>query len=234
MLQVEGIDVFYGRLQILHEVSLTVDKGETVVIIGPNGAGKTTLIRSISGLLKPMRGRILFESEDITKVPPYRIVERGIAVVPEGGSLFPYLSVKQNLILGSNPKRARRSYRENLEKVFDLFPRLKEREDQLASTLSGGERQMLAIGRALMSNPKFIILDEPSAGLAPLMVNLIMDIVKSLNDSGYSILMVEQNAKKSLKVATRAYLLENGRIVFHDYAEDFMKRDIVQKSYLGI
>ncbi|RLB06144.1 MAG: branched-chain amino acid ABC transporter ATP-binding protein [Deltaproteobacteria bacterium] len=234
MLRVEKINVSYGEFQVLHEVSIEVKSGETAIVVGPNGAGKTTLLRVISGLLKPTSGAIYFDGHRIDDKEPHEIVELGIALVPEGGRLFPYLTVYDNLKIGSFAKRARGGFRRTLEEIFELFPILKERRNQLAGSLSGGERQMLAIARSLMSQPKLIMLDEPSLGLAPRVVSRVFEFIGKIRSQGYSILMVEQNARKALELADHAYLLESGKLEFHGGREDFLRNPYIKKAYLGI
>jgi branched-chain amino acid transport system ATP-binding protein len=234
LLQIEGVSAFYGKLQALDQISLTIRERETTIMVGPNGAGKTTLLRTISGFLHPASGRILFNGEKIDGLDPYRIVEIGISQVPEGGRLFPYLSVKDNLKIGSFRKQARSKFKKSLEEVYELFPILKERADQLAGTMSGGERQMLAIARSLMAKPILVLLDEPSTGLGPLVVIHVINLVNDIKKRGYSILMVEQNARKALEVADRAFLLESGRIQKEGDREAFLGDDYIKRAYLGI
>jgi len=234
MLRVEKINASYGEFQALHEVSLEVKSRETAIVVGPNGAGKTTLLRVISGLLKPTSGVIYFDGHRIDDKEPHEIVELGIALVPEGGRLFPHLTVYDNLKIGSFTKRARGRFKKALEEIFELFPILKERRNQLAGSLSGGERQMLAIARSLMSQPKLVMLDELSLGLAPKIVSRVFEFIKEIKSQGYSILMVEQNAKKALELADHAYLLESGRLEFQGGKEDFLKNPYIKKAYLGI
>jgi branched-chain amino acid transport system ATP-binding protein len=234
LLLIEGVSAFYGKLQALDQISLTIQERETTIMVGPNGAGKTTLLRTISGFLHPASGKILFNGKKIDGFDPYRIVEIGISHVPEGGRLFPYLTVQNNLKIGAFPKRARSKFRESLEEIYEFFPILKERRSQLADTLSGGERQMLAIARSLMARPILVLLDEPSTGLAPLVVTHVLDLVKDIKKKGYSILMVEQNARKALELADRAYLLESGRVQKEGDREEFLRDDHIKKAYLGI
>jgi branched-chain amino acid transport system ATP-binding protein len=234
LLQIEGVSAFYGKLQALDQISLTIQERETAIMVGPNGAGKTTLLRTISGFLHPASGKILFNGKKIDGFDPYRIVEIGISHVPEGGRLFPYLTVQNNLKIGAFPKRARSKFRESLEEIYEFFPILKERRSQLADTLSGGERQMLAIARSLMARPILVLLDEPSTGLAPLVVTHVLDLVNDIKKKGYSILMVEQNARKALELADRAYLLESGRVQKEGDREEFLRDDHIKKAYLGI
>lgn len=234
LLQIEGVSAFYGKLQALDQISLTIQERETTIMVGPNGAGKTTLLRTISGFLHPASGKILFNGEKIDDIDPYRIVEIGISHVPEGGRLFPYLTVQDNLKIGAFPKRARSKFRESLEEIYEFFPILKERRNQLADTLSGGERQMLAIARSLMARPILVLLDEPSTGLAPLVVTHVLDLVNDIKKKGYSILMVEQNARKALELADRAYLLESGRVRKEGNREEFLSDHHIKKVYIGL
>lgn len=234
MLDVSDIDVFYGDLQALWGVSLKVEKGEIVALVGSNGAGKTTTLRTISGLLCPRSGSVHFLDKRIDGIPPHKIVEEGVVQVPEGRRLFPQMTVKENLELGAYTKEAWEKRFDTIEWVYTLFPRLKEREKQLAGTMSGGERQMLAVGRALMSKPKLLMLDEPSLGLAPILVVQVFDAVKKIHEEGVSILLVEQNVQKALSIADRGYVLENGRIVLEDIGEELLNNPHVKKAYLGI
>ena len=234
MLNVRSINVFYGDLQALWDVSLEVREGERVVLLGPNGAGKTTLLKAISGILKPKTGCIEFMGESIDKLPPYKIVEKGISHVPEGRRLFPQMTVFENLLLGAYTREAEKHLEENLERVYELFPILKERKNQLAETLSGGEQQMLAIGRALMSNPKMLLLDEPSSGLSPIALEKVFEALLQINKEGVTILLVEQNVHQALGIAQRVYLLENGRIVASGTREEIMSDEKIRKSYLGL
>ena len=234
LLELKGVDAFYARIQALHGISLTVDRGEIVALIGSNGAGKTTTLRTISGLMHPAAGTITFDGRDISDTPPHRIVELGICQSPEGRRLFQRLTVQDNLEMGAYSRRDRAGIRDSLEKVFTLFPRVKERRHQLAGTLSGGEQQMVAISRALMSNPRVLMLDEPSLGLAPLIVDTIFEIINEINSSGVPILLVEQNAVKALDVAHRAYVLETGTIVKSGPGKELAQSEDVQKAYLGI
>jgi branched-chain amino acid transport system ATP-binding protein len=233
MLSIENIDVFYRELQALWDISLYVSEGEIVALIGPNGAGKTTTLNSISGLLKPASGDIHFLNQPIGKQPPHKIVDLGISQVPETGKLFTGMSVFENLELGAYIPSARKDKKQSLERVYEIFPLLAERQGQQAGTLSGGERQMLAIGRALMSNPKLLMLDEPSFGLAPILVEHMFEMIEKINKQGVSILLVEQNIQAALDLAHRAYLLENGRIVGMGTAKDLLSFESVRSSYLG-
>lgn len=234
LLEVDGIDVFYGDTQILWGVSLKVEKGEIVCLLGANGAGKTTTLKTISGLLKPRRGRILWKGNDITNLPPYIRVELGIAHIPEGRRLFPDLTVLENLKAAAYIKRAREKFNDTLEIIFNLFPILKERKNQLAGTLSGGEQQMLAIARGLILRPEILMLDEPSLGLAPKLVIGVLDLVKRLRDEGYTILLVEQNVLQSLKIGDRAYILETGKVVKAGPAKALLEDPEIKKAYLGL
>lgn len=234
VLEIEGISVFYGGLQVLKEVSLWVGEREIVALIGANGAGKTTLLNTISGFLRPTAGKILFEGQDITLLDPYEIVEAGIAHVPEGRRVFPEMTVLDNLVLGSYPRRARKRLEENLKFVFSLFPRLEERKRQVAKTLSGGEQQMLAIGRGLMSDPKILLLDEISLGLAPLVINALYEALRKIRDRGIAILFVEQNVKKSLDEADRAYILDVGKVVLHGPCVQLKEHPMMKEAYFGL
>lgn len=233
MLNIENIDVSYKELQAIWNVSLTVQKGEIVALVGPNGAGKTTIIRTISGLLKPKNGAITFLDQTISKQSPEKIVELGLCQVPESGKIFTGLTVFENLELGAYIKKARKDKEKNIEWVFEIFPRLAERKKQRAGTLSGGERQMLAIGRALMSKPQLLMLDEPSFGLAPILVQKMFETIESINKLGVTILLVEQNVQASLELAHRAYLLENGQIVGQGSGKDLLSFESIQDAYLG-
>jgi branched-chain amino acid transport system ATP-binding protein len=234
VLTVENVDVYYGAIHALKGVSLTVNQGETVTMIGANGAGKSTTIRTISGLVRPRAGRIHFEGEEITRQSPHRLVERGLGQSPEGRRVFANLSVLENLQLGGYIHRNRPAQlREDLDRVFDLFPRLKERIQQSAGTLSGGEQQMLAIGRALMARPRLLMLDEPSLGLAPFLVQQIFQIIRDINQQGTTILLVEQNAFQALRLATRGYVLETGRVVLEDFTANLLQNEQVKEAYLG-
>ena len=234
LLELKGIDAFYGRVQALRGVSLTVDQGEVVALIGSNGAGKTTTLRTISGLMHSPSGSITFGGTDITRTPAHKVVELGICQSPEGRRLFPRMQVIDNLRMGAFTRKDPAGVQADMARVFELFPRLKERTTQLAGTLSGGEQQMLAIGRALMSRPKLLMLDEPSLGLAPILVETIFQIVREINSQGTPILLVEQNAHKALEVATRAYVLETGSIVQAGTGRELLDSPDVQRAYLGI
>ena len=233
MLKVNEIDVFYGAIQALFSVSLEVKKGEIVTLIGANGAGKSTLLKTISGLIRPRTGSIYFEDIDITKKSSMEIVKLGISHVPEGRRVFPEMTVLENLELGAYLRKDKQGIKEDLKKVFERFPRLYERKNQLAGALSGGEQQMLAIGRALMSRPKLLLLDEPSMGLAPILVTEIFKIIKEINSQGTTILLIEQNAHMALSIADRAYVIETGRIVLSGEAKDIAANPEVKKAYLG-
>jgi branched-chain amino acid transport system ATP-binding protein len=233
LLRVENIDVYYGDLQALRGVSLEVPEGEIVTIIGSNGAGKSTTLRSISGILKTKKGAIFWNDQSIHNRSTSDIVELGIIQIPEGRQLFPTMTVLENLELGALNPKAHKFKADNLKKIFSLFPRLEERKSQTAGTLSGGEQQMLAIGRGLMSNPKILMLDEPSLGLSPLLVNSIFAILRQINEDGMTILLVEQNVHHSLNLARRAYVLENGEIVREGPSQELLQDDQVCRAYLG-
>ncbi|MHB8631410.1 MAG: ABC transporter ATP-binding protein [Candidatus Limnocylindria bacterium] len=234
LLEVAGIDALYGRVRALRGVTIDVDQGEVVALIGSNGAGKTTTLRTISGLMHPPSGSITFSGKDITRMPAHDIVGLGICQSPEGRRLFPRMQVIDNLRMGAFLRRDAPGIQKDMDRVFELFPRLKERTTQLAGTLSGGEQQMLAIGRALMSKPKLLMLDEPSLGLAPILVDTIFQIVREINAEGIPILLVEQNAHKALEVAHRAYVLETGSIVKAGSGKELLDSPDVQRAYLGI
>lgn len=234
MLQVEHVNVAYNTLQVLWDVSLEVREGEIVALIGSNGAGKTTLLRTISGLMKPLFGTIRFLGEDITNLPPHDICRRGVIQVPEGRALFPRMRVIENLELGAYLPEARAQRHETIERVYRLFPRLKERWRQDAGTLSGGEQQMVAIGRALMARPKLLMLDEPSLGLAPVLVETMMDVLTQLNAEGMTILLVSQEVHQALAIAHRAYVLENGHIVRSGTSHELRDDDAIRSAYLGL
>jgi branched-chain amino acid transport system ATP-binding protein len=234
LLTVDKISVYYGEFQALSSVSLQVETGQTTIVLGPNGAGKTTLLKAICGLERIRSGQILFDGRPIHRDEPHKIAEAGIAMVPEGGRLFPGLSVLENLKIGSYLPRTRKHFQESLEEIYFLFPILKERAKQMAGSMSGGERQMLAVARSLMSKPRILILDEPSAGLAPKVILSIFAFVERIKKQGYSILMVEQNATKALQLANHAYLFESGKLVFEGKKEDFDKNEYIKKAYLGL
>jgi branched-chain amino acid transport system ATP-binding protein len=233
MLEVQGVDAGYKDLQALWDVSLRVREGELVALVGPNGAGKTTTLKVISGLIKPSAGNVLLDGRSLTKEPPHKIVDLGISQVLEGGRVFTELTVLENLDLGSFGAKARKAKDENLERVFDLFPRLKERQRQRAGTLSGGERQMLAIGRALMSAPRLLMLDEPSFGLAPILVEQIFDMITEINRQGATILLVEQNVRAALELTQRAYVIEHGRVVGEGSGDSLLSFESIRTAYLG-
>jgi branched-chain amino acid transport system ATP-binding protein len=233
ILEVGDVHTYYGSIHALKGVSLTVNDGEIVTLLGANGAGKTTTLRSINGLNRPRQGSIRFDGRDITTVPAHEIVRRGIAQSPEGRRLFPRMSVTENLEMGAFQRKDRAGIREDMNRVFELFPRLHERRNQKAGTMSGGEQQMCAIGRALMARPKLLLLDEPSLGLAPIFVERIFEIVKTINEQGTSILLVEQNALMALDAANRGYVMETGRIVLADSAAALKSNEEVRKTYLG-
>jgi branched-chain amino acid transport system ATP-binding protein len=233
MLEVNHIDVYYGELKALWGVSLTLDKGEIVALVGANSSGKSTLLEAIAGLLPPTTGEILFEGVRLDKEPSHRIVEFGVCLVPEDRGIFPGMNVLENLELGAFSKRGRKEKEEILHVVYGLFPILKNRRNQLARTLSGGEQQMLAIGKGLLSRPKLLMLDEPSLGLAPLVTKNIFEAICQINQTGVSILLVEQNVHIALRVAKRAYIIENGRIVQHEQAKNLLKDRRVRQAYLG-
>ncbi|MBS6643685.1 MAG: ABC transporter ATP-binding protein [Clostridiaceae bacterium] len=233
MLEIENLEVYYGVIQAIKGISFQVNEGEIVALIGANGAGKTTILHTITGLIPSAAGTIRFEGQNITKVPGYKIVSMGMAHVPEGRRVFAQLSVLENLKLGAYTRNDKTEMEETLERIYKRFPRLEERKNQLAGTLSGGEQQMLAMGRALMSHPKLIVMDEPSMGLSPIYVNEIFDIIKEINDGGTTVLLVEQNAKKALSIAHKAYVLETGNIVLNGDAKELMNNDSVKKAYLS-
>jgi branched-chain amino acid transport system ATP-binding protein len=234
MLQLRAVDAGYGSFQALFDVSLEVNAGEAVAVIGPNGAGKTTLMRVISGLIRPMRGSMRMEGVDLSATPPHRIVELGIAHVPENRRLFPRMTVEDNLRMGAFIPAARPKFRERLDVVYQLFPRLRERRIQLAGTLSGGEQQMCAIGRALMSDPRLLLLDEPSAGLAPVVVQQVFGLVERIRARGLTVLIVEQNVRQVLHVVDRAYLLEAGTLRASGSAETLLESEQIREAYLGV
>ena len=233
ILELEGVETYYGTIQALRGISLVVEEGEIVTLIGANGAGKTTTLRSINGLNRPRRGVIRFQGEDITSLPAHHVVKKGISQSPEGRKLFPRMSVVENLELGAFARTDRAELKDDMERVFTLFPRLAERRNQKAGTMSGGEQQMCAIGRALMARPKLLMLDEPSMGLAPIFVDRIFETVVEVNRQGTPILLVEQNALMALDVARRGYVMETGRIVLEGPASELKTNDQVRKTYLG-
>jgi len=234
MLKVNGIDVFYGDLQVLWGVSFEVKEKEILVLVGANGAGKSTTIRTVSSLLTPRKGSIEFDGVRLDKTPPYNVIAHGIVHVPEGRRLFPQMSVEENLIMGTLYGEAKAKRSQTMERVYGLFPRLRERQKQLAGTLSGGEQQMLAVGRGLMSLPKLMMFDEPSLGLAPILVQDIFRIVRKINEEGVTVLLVEQNVRQTLSMCHRAYVLENGRVVLEGTGEALMANQHVKEAYLGI
>jgi branched-chain amino acid transport system ATP-binding protein len=233
MLKIDNIDVYYGAIHALKGISLEVNQGEIVTLIGANGAGKSTTLRTISGLLKPKNGSITFMGENIAGVRAHEIVKKGISQVPEGRRVFAEMTVMENLDLGAFVRKDKDGIQQDLKKVFELFPRLEERKNQSAGTLSGGEQQMLAMGRALMSRPKLLLLDEPSMGLAPLLIKEIFNIIVDINKSGTTVLLVEQNANMALSIANRAYVLETGRITLSGSAQELAASEDVRKAYLG-
>jgi branched-chain amino acid transport system ATP-binding protein len=233
LLEVKNLSVFYGGIQALKGISFGIRKGEIVTLIGANGAGKSTTLRAISGLLKAKEGEILFEGASLKNIPPHEVVKKGISHAPEGRKIFSNLTVRENLELGAYLRKDKSGIGKDMERVFELFPRLKERIRQNAGTLSGGEQQMLAIGRALMSSPRLLLLDEPSLGLAPLLVKAIFEVIKEINAKGVSIILVEQNAYQALKIATRGYVLETGQITMTVTAEDLTTNEQLKKAYLG-
>ena len=233
MLEVRDLQVYYGMIHAIKGISFDVNQGEVIALIGANGAGKTTTLHTITGLLAPKSGSVLFEGKDITKVPAHKIVSMGMAHVPEGRRVFAELSVYENLKMGAYTRKDKKEIEESLANVYKRFPRLEERKNQMAGTLSGGEQQMLAMGRALMSKPKIILMDEPSMGLSPIFVNEIFDIIKEVSESGTTVLLVEQNAKKALSISDRAYVLETGTITMSGKAKDLLEDEAVKKAYLG-
>ncbi|HEY8811098.1 MAG TPA: ABC transporter ATP-binding protein [Candidatus Dormibacteraeota bacterium] len=234
LLELHGVDAFYGRVQALHGVTLQVDKGEVVALIGSNGAGKTTTLRTISGLMHPAKGQVIFDGQDISGISASKIVEMGICQSPEGRRLFPRMSVQDNLLMGAYTRRDRANIDKDMKHVFELFPRVEERRSQIAGTLSGGEQRMLAMGRALMARPKVLMLDEPSLGLAPILVDTIFAVIKEINGEGTPVLLVEQNASKALGAAHRAYVLETGVVAKEGTGKELLESEDVQKAYLGM
>lgn len=234
LLEVHDVHTYYGNIHALKGVSISVEQGEIVTLIGANGAGKTTTLRTISGLLKPKLGSVILNGEDLGKYKAQEIVYKGVSMVPEGRGIFARLTVSENLEMGAYSRTDKTGIQQDLERVFELFPRLKERQKQVAGTLSGGEQQMLATGRALMAHPNLLLLDEPSMGLAPILVESIFDTVKTINQEGTTILLVEQNAQMALSIADRGYVLQTGQIVLEDTAENLQKNEMVQKAYLGV
>ena len=233
MLEIKDLEVYYGMIQAIKGVSFEVSEGEVIALIGANGAGKTTILHTVTGLLEAKKGSVMFDGKDITKIPAHKIVSMGMAHVPEGRRVFANLSVLQNLKMGAYTRKDKAEIEETLKSVYKRFPRLEERQNQLAGTLSGGEQQMLAMGRALMSHPRIILMDEPSMGLSPIFVNEIFDIIKEVSASGTTVLLVEQNAKKALSIADRAYVLETGNIVLEGKADELLNNDSIKKAYLG-
>lgn len=233
MLEVKNLEVSYGMIKAIKGISFEVNQGEVIALIGSNGAGKTTILHTITGLLDKDAGEVLFNGQDITKIPGHKIVSMGMAHVPEGRRVFSSLSVLQNLMMGAYTRKDKSEIEETLKMIYKRFPRLLERKNQQAGTLSGGEQQMLAMGRALMSKPKIILMDEPSMGLSPIYVNEIFDIIKEVSQSGTTVLLVEQNAKKALSIADRAYVLETGRITLEGKADSLLNNDDIKKAYLG-
>lgn len=233
MLEIKGLEVYYGVIQAIKGISFEVNEGEVIALIGANGAGKTTTLQTITGMLKPTAGEVIFEGQDISKIPGHKIVTMGMAHVPEGRRVFAELSVYENLKLGAYTRKDKDEIAESLQRVYRSFPRLEERKSQLAGTLSGGEQQMLAMGRALMSKPKIILMDEPSMGLSPILVEEIFNIIREISADGTTVLLVEQNAKKALAIADRAYVLETGNIVLSGDAKEMMNNDAIKKAYLG-
>ena len=233
MLEVRDLEVNYGAINAIKKISFDVNEGEVIALIGANGAGKTTTLHTITGLLKAKSGSAMYKGTDLVKTPPHKIVKMGIAHVPEGRRIFQQLSVYKNLVLGAYTRKDKKEIENNLKMVYEKFPRLQERKNQIAGTLSGGEQQMLAMGRALMSNPDIIVMDEPSMGLSPLFVGEVFKIIEEIRKSGTTVLLVEQNAKKALEIADRAYVLVTGKIVQSGDAKDLMNNDSVKKAYLG-
>ena len=233
LLEIKDLEVSYGIIKAIKGISFDVNEGEVIALIGANGAGKTTILHTITGLITADRGTVQFEGKEITKVPAHKIVGMGMAHVPEGRRVFANLTVLQNLKMGAYTRKDKNEIETTLETVYTRFPRLKERQNQMAGTLSGGEQQMLAMGRALMSHPKIILMDEPSMGLSPIFVNEIFDIIQSVSASGTTVLLVEQNARKALSIADRAYVLETGNVVLEGKADELLHNDAIKKAYLG-
>ena len=233
MLSVNNLQVHYGMIQAIKDVSFEVNEGEVIALIGANGAGKTTILHTVSGLLQPTKGSVMFEGQDITKVPAHKIVSLGMAHVPEGRRVCAQLTVLENLKLGAYTRKDKNEMEETLQMIYKRFPRLEERKNQIAGTLSGGEQQMLAMGRALMSHPKIILMDEPSMGLSPIFVEEVFKIIRDISAEGVTVLLVEQNAKKALNIADRAYVLETGNIILQGDAKKLMNDESVKKAYLG-
>ena len=233
LLEIKNLEVFYGVIQALKGISFNVDEGEIITLIGANGAGKTTTMQSVIGLIPKKGGTVTYNGKDITHTPAHKLVGLGMAQVPEGRRIFQELTVYENLLMGAFLNKDKKSVKEDIERIYNLFPRLCERKGQIAGTLSGGEQQMLAMGRALMSRPKLLMLDEPSMGLSPLLVDEVFTIIKDLNKEGTTVLLVEQNAGKSLAISDRAYVLENGKIVLSGTGEELLQSEEVKKAYLG-
>jgi len=234
MLEVNELNTFYGNIQALWNISARIDEGEIVALVGANGAGKTTLLNTITGMLVPVSGSVTFLGKKIDGKKPHAIVELGVSHVREGRKLFPDMTVQENLEMGAYSKRARKNKRETLERVYQLFPKLKDRSSQLARTLSGGEQQMVAIARGLMSKPRLCIIDEPSSGLAPLIVTELFEIIKGLRNEGIAIFLVEQDVQRTLEVADRAYVIENGRFIMEGKSQELLHQDLIKKAYLGL
>ena len=234
MLELKDVHTYYGNIHALKGISLNVDKGEIVTLIGSNGAGKSTTLRTIQGINRPRSGSIVLEGEELEKLPPHEIAYRGVAQSPEGRMIFPRMTVLENLEMGAYARKDKTGFDDDLARVFSLFPRLKERTNQKGGTLSGGEQQMLAMGRALMARPRILLLDEPSMGLSPILVELIFDTIIAINKEGITILLVEQNALMALSIANRGYVIQTGQIILSDEAEKLKKNDMVQKTYLGV
>ncbi len=234
MLELKDVHTYYGNIHALKGISLTVEKGEIVTLIGANGAGKTTILRTINGLLKPRQGTITLDGNDLFRYKAHEIVYKGVAMVPEGRGIFARLTVVENLDLGAYSRNDKKGIQQDMERVYEIFPRLKERHKQVAGTLSGGEQQMLAIGRGLMAHPRLLLLDEPSMGLAPILVESIFETIQAINHEGTTILLVEQNALMALSIAHRGYVLQTGQIVLEDSAANLKQNEMVRKAYLGI
>ncbi|MFZ5881047.1 MAG: ABC transporter ATP-binding protein [Chloroflexota bacterium] len=234
MLELKNVHTYYGNIHALKGISITVNDGEIVTLIGSNGAGKSTTLRTIQGLIRPRSGTVLLDGVALETLPPHRVAEMGVAQSPEGRMIFPRMTVLENLEMGAYARKDKSSFKEDLERVFSLFPRLKERITQKGGTLSGGEQQMLAMGRALMAHPKILLLDEPSMGLSPLLVELIFDTIVAINKEGTTVLLVEQNALMALSIANRGYVLQTGEIILSDDAQNLKNNEMVQKSYLGV
>lgn len=233
ILEINNVDTYYGKIHALRDISFQVREGEIATLIGSNGAGKTTTLKTISSLLRPAKGEIIFKGQVISRIPPHQVAEGGIAHVPEGRKIFPRMTVEENLEMGAFRFTDTNKIKKNMDHVFELFPRLKERRKQKGGTLSGGEQQMLAMGRALMSEPSILLMDEPSMGLAPMLVQLIFESIENLNKEGITILLVEQNARKALKIANRGYVLQTGSIVLTGTGEELLKNEMVREAYLG-